>query len=349
MKICFIIPSMTGGGAERVTANLANRMDEMGHEVRIMMTSSDDVAYKLNENVYVFNLGYRTNGSLIGRFRRITSMRRYFKKNKDMVFVSMETATNMFAILSSLFMPINLIVSERSNPKEYENQKLRDLIYCFANKIVFQTEDAKKCFSKRLQSVGTIIGNPVADRDIAAYQGMRTKRFVAVGRLEPVKNYPLLISAFAQALEKYPEYTLHFHGKGDMECELRKFVNELNISENVRFEGFCENVPDKIRDATAYILSSDYEGISNSLLEAMAMGLPVISTDCPIGGSRMLITHMENGLLIPVGDKQALVDAMSYIVENPGQAKRMSDEAQKVKDRFSVQRITEEWLQYMKE
>ena len=182
-----------------------------------------------------------------------------------------------------------------------------------------------------------------------SYSGERRKRFVVVGRLEPQKNHKLLLEAYKEVADKYKDYDLFLYGKGWLEQELSNLTDSLGLTGRVHFEGFCSDVQDQIKDATAYILSSDYEGISNSLLEAMAMGLPVISTDCPIGGSRMLITHMKNGLLIPVGDKKALVDAMCYMVENPEQAKRMSDEAQKVKDRFSIQRITEEWLQYMKE
>lgn len=349
MKICFIIPSMTGGGAERVTANLANRLDEMGHEVTIMMTASDDVDYRLNESVVLFKMGNRTNGSLIGRIQRITTMRRYFRKNNDVAYVSMETATNMFAVLSSLFMPINLTISERSNPKQYEHQKLRDCIYCFAPKMVFQTEDAKKCYTKRLQKDGKIIGNPVTEDNAVVYQGERDKRFVAVGRLEAVKNYQMLINAFANVVRMYPEYTLHFYGKGSLESDLREIVHSLDITEKVYFEGFCQNVQEKIKDATAYILSSDYEGMSNSLLEAMSIGMPVISTDCPIGGSRMLIEHEKNGLLVPVGDVDALTEAMRYMIENADSAIQMGREAAKVNERFSIQNVADEWLQYIKE
>ena len=110
MKICFIIPSMTGGGAERVTANLANRLDEMGHEVTIMMTASGDVAYRLNVGISVKQIGERTHGSMLGRLQRIFTLRDYFKKNRNTVYVSMPTDTNMFAILASLFLSINLIM-----------------------------------------------------------------------------------------------------------------------------------------------------------------------------------------------------------------------------------------------
>ena len=349
MKICFIIPSMTGGGAERVTANLANRLDEMGHEVKIMMTASDDVAYKLNDGISVNQIGERTHGSLLGRFQRIFTLRKYFKENRDTVYVSMPTDTNMFAVLASLFLPVKLIISERNDPNQYGHKGLRDFLYRFAKKMVFQTEDARDCYSKRLQKAGRIIPNPICEEKLETFSGERSKRFVVVGRLEPQKNHKLLLEAYAEIASENKEYDLYLYGKGSLEQELKALSAQLKIEDRVHFEGFCSDVHKQIVDAAAYVLSSDYEGISNSLLEAMAMGLPVISTDCPIGGSRMLIEHEKNGLLVPVGDKKALADAMRFIIANPEETATMGKEAMKVKERFSIEAVADMWLQYMKE
>lgn len=349
MRICFIIPSMTGGGAERVTANLANRLDEMGHEVKIMMTASDDVAYKLNDKITVEQIGERTHGSIMGRVQRIFTLRKYFKQNKDTVYVSMPTDTNMFAVMASMFLPVKLIISERNDPNQYGHKCLRDFLYRFAKKMVFQTEDARDCYSKRLQKVGRIIPNPICEEKLETYTGERSKRFVVVGRLEPQKNHKLLLEAFAEVAAKYKDYDLYLYGKGSLEQELKERCANLGIADRVHFEGFCSDVHKQIVDAAAYVLSSDYEGISNSLLEAMAMGIPVISTDCPIGGSRMLIENEKNGLLIPVGDRQALTDAMKYIIEHAEAAEKMGEEAKKVRERFSIQAVADAWLEYMKE
>ena len=349
MKICFIIPSMTGGGAERVTANLANRLDEMGHEVRIMMTASDDVAYKLNDTIAVEQISERTHGSIMGRVQRILTLRKYFKGNKDTVYVSMPTDTNMFAVLASLFLSVKLIISERNDPNQYGHKSLRDFLYRFARKMVFQTEDARECYSKRLQKVGKIIPNPICEEKLESFAGERSKRFVVVGRLEPQKNHKLLLRAFADVAASDKEYDLYVYGKGSLEQELKELCLQLSIADRVHFEGFCSDVHKQIADAAAYVLSSDYEGISNSLLEAMAMGLPVISTDCPIGGSRMLIEHNKNGLLVPIGDKKALTEAMQYLIDHADAAKKMGEEATKVKEKFSIQAIADSWLEYMKE
>lgn len=349
MKICFIIPSMTGGGAERVTANLANRLDEMGHGITILMTASDDVAYKLNDGIDIRQIGERTHGSMLGRVQRIFTLRTYFKEHKDTVYVSMPTDTNMFAVMASLFLPVRLIISERNDPNQYGHKGLRDFLYRFAKKMVFQTEDARDCYSKRLQKAGRIIPNPICEEKLETYSGERSKRFVVVGRLEPQKNHKLLLESYAGIASRYKEYDLYLYGKGSLEQELKELCKRLEIADRVHFEGFCTDVHKKIVDAAAYVLSSDYEGISNSLLEAMAMGLPVISTDCPIGGSRMLIEDKKNGLLVPVGDKKALTDAMEYIIVHSEETKKMGEEAMKVKERFSIQAIADAWLEYMKE
>ncbi len=349
MKICFIIPSMVGGGAERVTANLANRLDEMGHEVNILMTASDDVEYELNENILVRQISRRTHGSFMGRVQRILTLRSCFKEDRKAVYISMDTETNMFAALATVFMSVNLVVSERSNPDKFRQKKLRNFAYLFVRKIVFQTNGARLCFSRRLQKAGRIIPNPIVSQNPENHSSERTKRFVAVGRLEPVKNYKMLLKAFSTIANKYMDYDLYIYGKGSQEQELRELCNQLQMNSRVHFEGFCDNVQERIKDATAYILSSDYEGMSNSLLEAMAMGLPVISTDCPVGGSRMLIEHGKNGLLTPVGDVNSMAAAMEHIIMAPQKAYEMGKEAAKVNEKYSIQRITNEWLTYMKE
>lgn len=349
MKVCFIIPSLTGGGAERVVANLANKMDELGHEVKILMTASSDVEYRLNQGIVLEQITERTQGSIYKRLQRIFLLRRYFKEHIDTAYIAMPTETNMFAVLAAIGLHVNLIISERNDPNRDRCKKLRDLIYCLAKKMVFQTQEARDYYSKRLQQVGKIIPNPLCNDKIEIYKGERTKRIVVVGRLEEQKNHRMLLKAYAALEEKCKKYSLHIYGVGSLEQELKELSAQLGISEYVHFEGFSNDIHNQIRDAAMYILSSDYEGISNSLLEAMAMGLPVISTECPIGGSKMLIEHMKNGILVPVGDVDAMREAMEYMVIHREEAETMGAEATKVRERYSIDIITQEWLAYIQE
>lgn len=126
---------------------------------------------------------------------------------------------------------------------------------------------------------------------------------------------------------------------------MKQQAKELHIADNVVFRGFSSNVQKEIWDSAMFVLSSDYEGISNSMIEALAMGVPVISTDCPVGGSRTYIENNMNGILVPVGDKKALLEAMIKIVENPQFAKVLSANGAKIKEQYGLEKIADRFLQ----
>lgn len=349
MKVMFVIPSMAGGGAERVISVLASTLVEKGIETKIMMTAGKECVYALHPEVELLQAGEVTGGSIIKRITRIFSMRRLFKKDRDAVLVAFEPDAAFFAGIAKMGLSMKMIASERNDPKSFGSSKVRKFAYKWADKLVFQTQDAMECFDRGIQEKGTVIPNPISDSLPAPYTGIRKKTVVAVGRLEEQKNHKMLLQAFAGFVQNYSEYTLHLYGKGALEEELRQLAKELKIEEKVIFEGFQKDVLSKISDAGMYVLSSDYEGISNSLLEAMAIGMPVISTDCPCGGSALCITDGINGLLTPVGDVKKLEEAMRMFAESEEKAQSMGKEAVKVRDKFSTQNIVEKWIEVLQE
>ena len=334
---------MVGGGTERVIAVLANHFVKDNNKVTILMTASNRIEYDLDSGIEVIQLGEETGGRFNGRLLRIFKLRNYFRKNKDTVYFSFGTETNMFAILSALFMKRKLIVSERNDPNKCTFAKKRDMLYPFARGFVFQTQDAMDYFPESIRKKGVVIPNPVSEKVPERYEGERRKEIVAVGRLEEQKNHKLLLEAFAHFVKGNPEFTLKIYGKGYLKQDLEKYAEDLEIADSVVFADFAKDVLERIKDSYMYVLSSDYEGISNSLLEAMAMGLPAISTDCPIGGSRMLINDHENGILVPVGDRKALADAMKELAEDKGLIERISIESAKLKESYSVEKIVDMW------
>lgn len=347
MKICFITATLAGGGAERVIANLANEMCARGHQITILLTTEKVVEYSLNEQIEVIQISNKTAHGMKERISRVSNLRKYFMKHKDSYYISMPTDTNIFVLFASLFLNINLVISERNDPNQYEHRPIRNVLYCFANKIVFQTKDASLCFSKRLQRQGKIILNPVSETLPMPYIGTREKRIVAVGRLDTQKNHKLLINAFSCFIKEHPEYQLDIYGRGPLQEALTIQIKEMDLVGKVQLRGFSKDVWSEASNAMMYVLSSDYEGMPNSLLEAMAMGMAVISTDCPIGGAAMLIEHQVNGLLVPVDDCEKLYQAMRFLVNNPDVAERYSKEAMKTREQLSVKRICDEWLEYI--
>lgn len=348
MKIVFVIVSLAGGGAERVVSILANQLVKK-MDVTIMMTAGNTVAYPLDKRIHLLCIGGTSGGSMRLRLKRIQKMRDYFKANRDAVIISFGPGTSFFAVTASLFLKHKMLISERNDPAICPHKKLRNIVYARADRLIFQTQDAKDCFPCGIRKKGVIIPNPVSAELPPVYKGERKKAIAAVGRLEPQKNHKMLLQAFAIFHGKFPDYSLHLFGEGSLKEELELLAEQLKIKESVIFEGFASNVPERIREMEMYALSSDYEGISNSLLEAMAVGLPCISTDCPIGGSRLCIHSNQNGILTSIGDATAFAHAMERIAADKEFAQKLSRNAQKIRENYSEENISGQWMDIIKD
>lgn len=345
MKIIFVLPDMPGGGTERVVAILANEYVKRGFLVTILLFAGDDRAYPLDDRIEICVVGRVSKGNPLIQLKRLLKMRRFYKKNKDCYIFSFSAMGTVFSVIAAAGIPHSLLVSERNDPTRYSHRKLRDWAYKKADRIVFQTEDMKEYFSEEIKSKSTVIPNPVAENMPKPFRGERKKRIVSVARLQPQKNHKLLLDAFAEFLKEYSEYELHLFGKGELEEKLKIQAKELGIFDKVIFRGFSPNVKGEIWDSAMFVLSSDYEGISNSMIEALAMGIPVISTDCPVGGSRAYIKNQINGILVPVGDRQALAEAMKQIAGNEQLANKLSENGTVIKEIFSLNRIANRFLE----
>lgn len=347
MDVTFVVSALHGGGAERVIATLANYMAGRDDNVTILMTAGDEVVYRLEENVRLISIGQASGGNPLVQLKRLAAMRRYFKAHRQSHIVSFSTTINLFTILASLGLGMDVIVSERNDPNRFHHKWLRNMIYEMGDRFVFQTEDAVECFSKAICKRSSVIPNPIRSGLPEVYTGEREKKIAAAGRLESQKNHRLLLEAFAGFHESFPEYTLHIYGKGKLEQELKALASELHIESHVVWEGFREDILERIRTYSMYVLSSDYEGISNSLMEAMALGLPCISTDCPIGGSALCIQDGENGRMTPIGDSKSLQEAMEWIAQDDSRAEAMGQRAAEIRERFSEEKICERWRSFI--
>lgn len=345
MKIVFVLPDMPGGGSERVVAMLANEYVKLGYEVAILLFAGNKTAYELDKRVEVVITGEESSGNPVIRMKRLFNMRNYYKKNKNCYIFSFCVMGTVFSVLAAWGIPHRLLVSERNDPTRIKHQKLRNWAYRKAEKLVFQTEDMKKCFPEDIQAKSVVIPNPVGEEMPEPYVGERKKRIVSAARLKPQKNHKLLIDAYAQFEKVHSNYELHIFGVGELEWELKAQVSKLALDKKVHFRGFSSNVKEEIRDSAMFVLSSNYEGISNSMIEALAMGVPVISTDCPVGGSAAYIEDGVSGLLIPVGDKDALAKAMIRVADSPQWAEELGRNAVKIKEIYSLPRIAHRFLE----
>ena len=319
-KIDIITRAMTSGGAERVIAQLANYFIEQNIGCRIITTENREVMYQLNNKVDLVAIGKKSNNKVIDRILRYKAVRKTVVMNRPDVVLTMPEDTGIYAILALLGTKIPVYVSERNNPWVMPNVKitrvLRKIAYPFAKKIIFQTEMARSFFPKYIQKKGVVLQNPVDSARIPSpYVGEREKVFAAVGRLEPQKNFSMLIKAFSEFYKEEKDYKLVIYGEGRERSNIENLIRQLHLENAVALPGRNKDVLNCIKGCAAFILSSDYEGMPNALIEAMCMGMPVISTDCPSGGPRELIENEKNGLLVPVNDTKRMTQAMFDVIK----------------------------------
>jgi glycosyltransferase involved in cell wall biosynthesis len=180
----------------------------------------------------------------------------------------------------------------------------------------------------------------------------RKKEIVTVGRITDQKNQMLLLKAFKEINLKYPDYVLKLYGDiqdNKVYDKMIKYISENRLEGKVIFMGLKTDIGDYIKDACAFVLPSDYEGMPNALIEAMVLGLPVISTDCPCGGPKMLIEDKKNGMLVPVGDKNALEKVLEYMITHEKEAGNMGQEARKLIELVNPDKICTQWMDYILE
>lgn len=344
-KIVFVIPNMTGGGTERVISLLSDQYIKMGFAVDIMQFAGYEHAYELNEKVHDFSIAPQSHGSLKIALKRILDMRKYYRQNPDCYIFGFCVNGTIFSVIATLFHKRHLLVAERSSPLSCKEPHLRNWAYRHADRIAFQTEDGIGYFPQAIAKKAVIIPNAVAPDVPERFTGEREKTVVSVGRLGKEKNHKLLLDAFAIFHEKMPEYTLHIYGQGDQEESLRKQAQDLKIDQAIVWHGFSSNAKQEIVNSSMFVLPSDYEGISNSMVEALGMGLPTIATDCPIGGARAYIKDGENGLIVPVRDKEAMAQAMYRIASDDAFRDQLSVNAAKIKEQYSMESIARRFLE----
>lgn len=347
-KYMFLNSSLTGGGSERVMSIIASYLADMGHDTSmLLLREKEERSYKISNNLRCHQLYYGTNNKIIILIKRFIQVRKYIKEINPDVIISFMWDINLFTILAAIGLNKKIIISERNCPSMQQNPLKKfgeKYIYPLADKIVFQTEDVKKYYRDSVQKKGVVIPNPVNNELPNNLNISREKKIIALGRLTEQKNFPMLIRAFKKFNRKYPEYTLDIYGQGELENDLKDLVINLGLSESVNFHGYINDLYNKICSASIYVSSSNFEGISNSMIEALAMGVPSICTDCPVGGAAMMIQDGINGLLIPVGDENALYAAMCKIASDESFSRKLSNEAIKIRENYSVEKIYRKWM-----
>ena len=353
MKLLFYISTIRGGGAARVMVNIANEMAKKGHNILFVTNFPDEHEYVLNDGIDRRSLEAteRKDGRLKKNLSRIRALRRILKESKPDVALSFMGENNFRLLIAAAGLRAKAIVSIRCDPaREYAStlsRTLAKLLYRKADAVVFQTEDAKAFFPKAIQKRSQIIFNQVDDR-FFALEKEPGDYIAACGRLTKQKNYPMLLRAFAEVAKEYPNEKLHIYGDGELLDSLSTLATELGIADAVHFMGFSNDVPSVLQKAKLLVMSSDYEGLPNAVLESLAAGVPVVSTDCPCGGPRMVIRDGENGYLVPVGDEKAMAKKIKALLSDKERLAAMGKAAKESAGFYRGEQVIETWEELFK-
>lgn len=334
--------------------NVISLPDEISNKKRLSLTPCLIMLFAR----LVGKLGFNEKSSVLKYYSRnfdsVTWLKKYFKKRKHSSAVAF-LYDSIFLALLAKNKSTKVIISERGDPAQSSGSKtvaaFMKTEFSRADGIVFQSPDAQKWYEENTPIRGTVIFNPIKPDLPEPYLGKRSKRIVNFCRISAQKNLIMLVDAFAEFHKDFPDYELDIIGDpvgNDAEGYIDSVIEHIkhhNCENCIHIMPSQKDIHEYIKDYAMFVSSSDYEGMSNSMLEAMAMGLPSVCTDCPAGGARAVIKEGENGLLSPVGDAHAFYLAMKKIAENPELANKLSKNSVKIREEQSVDKIIKKWME----
>lgn len=342
-RIMFITGSLGAGGLERIVSNVSNYYAKKGWEVIILLLLAPDVFYQMDDRITIISMSTKKiNGRIVNIIPWIHFIRKNIKVYMPSHIVVMTFKIGALTRIACQNRNIRIIVREINDPSVRSKvmNKITDYYVGKCNGIIFQTEWEKKCHSKQCQNIGKIIVNPVLIPCKASV--IKNNVIVTTGRLDlKQKSYDELIKAFSIVQKKYPDFKLELYGDGPDLSILKQMVHGLNLDESVIFKGMQKNVHSKISSASMFVLSTKYEGLSNSLLEAFLMGIPCISSNW--NGAEEVIDNMKNGILYTKGDYKQLAKYIIYYIENYEVALKFANNAIHEIAKYDINNVIKQW------
>ena len=345
-KVIIFIGDLRSGGAERVVSIISKGFLQEFKEIEIILYYDRPIFYNLDKNIKIRIIERETKSRNI--LKNILWLRK--NVNKENIFLSFLAPFNIVAIVA-LFFKKKIIVADRNDPRSdppnFIKRFIRDILYNFTEKVVCQTESNKKYFNKNIQEKTSIIYNPIylSEKIGSTLEEKKENRIVSVGRLSKQKNQILLIDSFKRVLKYFPDYKLIIYGEGEERINLENYIKKLDLEKNISLPGAFKDVHTKIKGAKAFIMTSDYEGMPNALLEAMSLGLPCISTK--VSGAIDLIENYKNGVLVNRNSDEISNEIMK-ILKNENYAHSLGKEASKLYYKLNEKEIVNQWVDLLK-
>lgn len=353
---------MSSGGAERVTANLANNWAGKGWDITIVTLAPRCLDfYELHPAVKRISLELAGDSGnvlvgLLQNLRRVFALRRVLREIEPDIALGMMTGANVLLALGTRGLPkVCAIGSERIHPPQYPLgvlwDGLRRHMYGHLDAVTALTSESADWLkahtgARRLPVIPNAVlwPLPMQSPRIAPDSLCQSGRhlLLAVGRLDAQKGFDLLLEAFTDLAQRYPDWDMVILGEGPQRHALHAQVQAAGLEKRAFLPGRAGNVGDWYERADIYVMSSRFEGFPNALVEAMAYGLPAVSFDCDTG-PRDIIHHEVDGLLVQPGDVAGLTNALDRLMGDAALRQRFSMRALDVRERFSMERIVGMW------
>lgn len=317
------------------------------HQIGVMKKTSR-IFGVFNRNYEIFSHFKRS------KLRKCAALRTFLQQNDGSVLIPFGIEYYTLALFAKKGTKCKIIFAERNSPQIENYDETRKLCNgkCLkkADWAIFQTKEEADYYKNKLEGKTSVIHNPVSSTLPEKYNGKRKHVVVNFCRLSKQKNLPLLIDAFTIFSKSHADYSLLIYGntvcesEEALKSELENYISDIGMREKIFILPSRADVCDAVKDCAMFVSSSDFEGLSNSMIEALSVGLPTICTDCLGGGARECIENGVNGLLTPVGDVQALSDAMHRFADDEEFAEKCAIEGYKTRQRLSADSICEKWI-----
>lgn len=359
MKIVFLITALDYSGGPKMMAWVANQFAKAGHEVTFISVYSDIIGQPLEKNVSFISLHQtKSTSRIIRNTTEMLRIQRYTKKqidkiNPDLV-IGFLYSVDYFYTLLNRNKKRKIILSQRLDPYTESgiSGKLKKHIIAKADGVVFQSYGARDFYDSKTKKKAVVIPNPVTGKTLAYKKDVlpfaeREDVIVLPARLDiPQKRQDVMIDAFEIVVKAHPDVKLVLLGNGPDREKLENIISEKQLEDKIIVHEAVASAEEYTKKCKILCLTSDFEGLPNSLIEGMALGLCVVATDCSPGGARMLIEDGVNGFIVPKGDYKALAERICEILEHPEYSAQMEEKASEIAEKYSESRIADLWISY---
>ena len=343
-NIVIVVQRLSDGGAERVASILINYLYEHGYNVLVILAYYDTREYYIHDEIKTIAIKTSKKSAfarLAERNLKIYEATKAFNADVVVSFITNE-------VLVTECKGIPVIHTLRNDPAHRDNSLIKSIMRNFAYnnaaQVIFQTEGAKEFFGESIKNKGQVIFNPLMTDELPIWNECTdSKTFITACRLNKQKNIPMMIRAMKKLHEFYPEYRLDIYGSGEEKNSIEKLIKEFHGEDYIALKGHSTDIHSIMANSFAFVMSSDFEGLSNSMLEALTIGIPCICTDCPPGGARTFIENRKNGLLCQVGNHEELYENMKFLIENEKCRKSFGRKNQNLREKLSSENICEQW------